>query len=338
MGSTIIVTGGPLCISTNSGATWTIALASGGFSSAACSADGRKIYIGAEGALFISTNLGVTWMTNHSPSGYVTSIACSADGSRVAVADMGSNIFYSADGGTTFTAETLPTLEIGCVAMSSDGSKLIASISESDDGSPIYRSVDSGMTWTQTAPVDRWNILASSADGTKLAATDGYYVMTSTNSGLTWVSNTTPLSGKQDALAPLACSADGMRLAAGTWPGPVCISLDSGRTWTTNNSPSADWFSIAMSADGSAVFASGSDNIYVAHIPAQPSLSIMSIASNVVLSWPLPSTGFVLQANGDLTSTNWTAVTNSVTATNYWNQVTLTPPATGNVFYRLANQ
>jgi hypothetical protein len=38
-----------------------------------------------------------------------------------------------------------------------------------------------------------------------------------------------------------------------------------------------------------------------------------------------------------LTSTNWTAVTNSVTATNYWNQVTLTPPATGNVFYRLAN-
>jgi hypothetical protein len=37
-----------------------------------------------------------------------------------------------------------------------------------------------------------------------------------------------------------------------------------------------------------------------------------------------------------LTSTNWANVTNSVTPTNYWNQVTVAPPASGNAFYRLA--
>ena len=93
-----------------------------------------------------------------------------------------------------------------------------------------------------------------------------------------------------------------------------------------------------MCADGSVLLASAGHVFYAAHIPAQPSLGIASSGSNVVLSWPLPSAGFVLQASGDLTSTNWAAVTNSVTATNYWNQVTPTPPATGNVFYRLANQ
>jgi photosystem II stability/assembly factor-like uncharacterized protein len=334
-GSTIFVFPGEF-ISTNCGASWTSSEVPVNAFSATCSANGGKVYVGSDSEILISTNLGVTWMTNHSPSGDVRSIACSANGSRVAVADMESSIFYSADGGTTFTGETLPTLEIGCVAMSSDGSKLIASISQSDDGSPIYRSVDSGMTWTQTAPVTRWDALTSSADGTKLAAVGGFYIWTSTNSGLTWVSNRTLVNYPE----LLASSADGTVLATAPGygiSGPICISLNSGGTWTTNNSPSEDWLSIAMSADGSEVLACGSYNLYVAHIPAQPSLSIAASGSNVVLSWPLPSTGFVLQASGDLTSTNWAAVTNSVTATNYWNQVTLTPPATGNVFYRLAN-
>jgi hypothetical protein len=58
--------------------------------------------------------------------------------------------------------------------------------------------------------------------------------------------------------------------------------------------------------------------------------------SNLTLSWPLPSAGFVLQQSVDLTSTNWANVTNSVTPTNYWNQVTVALPAGGNAFYRLA--
>jgi hypothetical protein len=90
-----------------------------------------------------------------------------------------------------------------------------------------------------------------------------------------------------------------------------------------------------MSADGSVFFAAGY-GIYMAQIPAQPSLSITPSGANLTFSWPLPSAGFVLQQSVDLTSTNWVNVTNSVTPTNYWNQVTVAPPASGDAFYRLA--
>jgi hypothetical protein len=56
----------------------------------------------------------------------------------------------------------------------------------------------------------------------------------------------------------------------------------------------------------------------------------------VVVSWPYPSTGFSLQQNGDLSTTNWTGGgTSPVHVGNEW-QVTVSPPA-GNRFYRLKN-
>src|SRR3989442_2289024 len=64
------------------------------------------------------------------------------------------------------------------VASSADGIKLVAaergnSSYAEDLPHPIYTSADSGMTWTQTsAPTNTtiWSSVASSADGTKLAA------------------------------------------------------------------------------------------------------------------------------------------------------------------------
>ena len=58
--------------------------------------------------------------------------------------------------------------------------------------------------------------------------------------------------------------------------------------------------------------------------------------STVEISWPAPSTGFVLQQNNNLTTTNWTTVTNSVTSSGGTNEVFVSPP-TGNEFYRLVN-
>jgi hypothetical protein len=139
----------------------------------------------------------------------------------------------------------------------------------------------------------------------------------------------------------IACSADGTRLLIADKFDSLYTSLDSGQTWVTNYMLGTEWTGLAMSADGSLMLASayGGTNggIYVAQIPAQPSLSIAPSGTNLALSWPLPSTGFVLQQSADLTSTNWANVTNTVTPTNYWNQVTVSPPASGNVFYRLVN-
>ena len=185
-----------------------------------------------------------------------------------------------------------------------------------------------------TDSAHRWLSLACSADGATIAALAGYAPAISRDSGKTWVTNNGP-----EGASIIASSADGTRIVAaqgGAYGGLIFTSVDSGQTWATNNAPNTSWTGVAMSADGSVLFASGGRRTYAAQIPAQPSLSIAPSGTDLALSWPLPGTGFVLQQSADLTSTNWVNVTNAVTPTNYWNQVTVSPPASGNVFYRLA--
>ncbi len=69
----------------------------------------------------------------------------------------------------------------------------------------------------------------------------------------------------------------------------------------------------------------------------RPSLSIaLSSLNSVLISWPSPSTGFVLQENADLTTTNWTTNSYPMTTINGTNSIAITSP-TGNLFFRLTN-
>ena len=63
---------------------------------------------------------------------------------------------------------------------------------------------------------------------------------------------------------------------------------------------------------------------------------VTSTITGVVISWPPPSTGFVLQQNGNLASTNWTTNSAAITTSNGTNNVSITP-LTGNQFFRLAH-
>jgi hypothetical protein len=65
-----------------------------------------------------------------------------------------------------------------------------------------------------------------------------------------------------------------------------------------------------------------------------PSLSISNAAQNVVISWPSPYTGFVLQQNSDLTTTNWTSFDGTINSNSTTMSATITPAA-GNLFFRL---
>lgn len=71
-----------------------------------------------------------------------------------------------------------------------------------------------------------------------------------------------------------------------------------------------------------------------------PYLSIRTTNSNsAVLSWPAAATGFVLQQDAALTSTNWSNVntnTYPITVSNGTNYVTV-PVNPGNQFFRLVN-
>jgi hypothetical protein len=66
-----------------------------------------------------------------------------------------------------------------------------------------------------------------------------------------------------------------------------------------------------------------------------PLLTIFRPSSNtVVVSWPSPSTGWYLQQNGDLSTTNWIAPVESITDNGTIKFVIINPPM-GHRFYRL---
>ena len=111
-----------------------------------------------------------------------------------------------------------------------------------------------------------WYSIASSADGTKLAAVDEYasysdsYIYTSTDSGVTW---TAQLNSGSRYWSSIASSADGTKLAAvDSNNGYIYTSTTSGATWSTNGNSSGqhNWTSITSSSDGTKLVAVVSGN------------------------------------------------------------------------------
>ena len=69
--------------------------------------------------------------------------------------------------------------------------------------------------------------------------------------------------------------------------------------------------------------------------PGSPLLRVVLSSTNtVVVAWPAPSTGFSLQQNPTVGTTNWSGVTNSISVVGSENQVIVAPPV-GNRFFRL---
>ena len=107
--------------------------------------------------------------------------------------------------------------------------------------------------WTLTsAPSTGWRAVATSADGTHLAAAANAInpglIYTSTNSGQTWVLTSATTAG---FFASIASSADGTHLAAADSNSElIYTSTNSGGTWTKTSAPQKVWTSIASSADG----------------------------------------------------------------------------------------
>jgi hypothetical protein len=76
-------------------------------------------------------------------------------------------------------------------------------------------------------------------------------------------------------------------------------------------------------------------SLFAVQTPDAPFLTIRLTTTNTaVVSWPSPSTGFTLQQNADLLTTNWVAAPQSVTD-NGTNKFIIVNPPTGNRFYRL---
>jgi photosystem II stability/assembly factor-like uncharacterized protein len=119
--------------------------------------------------------------------------------------------------------------------------------------------------WTVTnAPSLVWSAIASSADGTKLAAViNSGLIYTSTNSGLLW---TAQAGSSSLAWSAIASSADGVKLVAAVNGGYIYTSTNSGITWTQQTSSgSRAWAAVISSTDGTHLTAAVSSGfIYTA--------------------------------------------------------------------------
>ena len=102
------------------------------------------------------------------------------------------------------------------------------------------------------------------------------------------------------------------------------------------STPPGQFFGIVTFQGGADIFAitNLSSQAFQVILPSA-ALGIAASDTNLVLFWPSPPGGFVLQQNSDLTTTNWMAVTKTPDFTNGQNQSTLSP-ALGSQFYRLA--
>jgi len=137
----------------------------------------------------------------------------------------------------------------------------------------------------------------------------------------------------------------------GPGSGSVYVFSVDGTLLTTLNNPTpatGDWFGYRLAAFGNegviigAPFddtgATDAGTVYLFSVPSQPtapSLTIQRIAPNtVVVSWPSPSTGFVLQQNADMTATNWTTPSETVTDNGTVKSIIASPAPYGRL-YRL---
>lgn len=158
-------------------------------------------------------------------------------------------------------------------------------------------------------------------------------IYTSTNSGFTWTTTSAPSNHWQ----AVASSIDGSKLVAVPLNGLIFTSTDFGTTWISNNVPSPRWSSVACSADGGRLFAAeNGGGIYTLQSVPTPDLSITLSGGGLLISWPVPSSPFVLQENSDLIRPTWTELTTPPTLNllNLHNEVRVAPPS-GTRFYRL---
>jgi photosystem II stability/assembly factor-like uncharacterized protein len=349
---------GSIYASTDSGVTWAQTSAPSNQWTCVCSsADGTTIVAAPRpytipALIYVSKDSGITWTSNNTTSAEWYSVASSADGTKlvaVGTADTGDEgvVYTSTNSGITWVSNS-PPINTSCwsaVSSSADGSKLVVGSAYGQ----ICISTNCGATWqpTYNALSNAWESVASSADGCKVVAVSELYwaaggsIISSTDSGMTWTSNNVPSAD----WTSVASSADGNKLVAVV--GIIYVSTDSGATWTPDAWTLGDFsnglLTVASSADGCKLVGVDGGGIYssavlgpifTSYTTPSPQLNLVSLSTNLLLSWIIPSTTFLLQQSSDLT--NWSIVTNQSTLnfTNLQNQVTLPLPS-GNSLYRL---
>jgi hypothetical protein len=211
---------GGIYVSTNGGGIWTPSAAPANqWHALAMSPDGTKLMaLPATGApLYMSTDSGTSWQTNNLSANFLMAVAASADGNQWAVVEGGGGVFVSTNIGISWASNNVNSwpFDAPCLAASADGHILVAA--QGGNGGSICISTNLGASWNTNTVRKVWGSVAASADGRRLIAGSYPAIYTSTDFGMTWISNTAPSM----TWRAVASSADGSKLVAATWPGGI---------------------------------------------------------------------------------------------------------------------
>jgi hypothetical protein len=233
---------GKIYTSSDSGQSWLPRDTDRNWVGVASSADGAKlIAAAANDYIYLSTDSGATWIPQMVLSSGWSSVASSADGSVLMMSDVtlsstrvyvSTNVFFF----NPILRLTVANMTFKSMALSADGTKLIAATGGPAGGGQIYLSSDSGVSWTNFyvgSTFASWSSVASSADGSRLLAAESdavngtaNYIYISGDSGVTWTQQEAPRFWNS-----VTCSNDGAKLVA---------AAKNGQIWTSSPVVSSD--------------------------------------------------------------------------------------------------
>lgn len=265
-------TSGKIWTSGDGGTTWAEQNVAGysHWADVAISSDGLKVTAAsADGGLWFSSDGGVTWKQAFEAGNRVwKNIACSSDGMRIAAAAENGGLWTSGDAGATWRRDEKAggnfVYRWQALTMSEDGTRLAVA----EEAGGIWTLNPNGPVWTErlSSSSKLWTGLASSGDGTRLAAA-GYNINSSyITPGNLWASTdfgqNWGLSAGQSGIdwRGLAMSGDGSVMVAAAYSDGVLTSPDQGITWTPKVDVKLGIIeAVTVSTDGSlvAVVASG---------------------------------------------------------------------------------
>ncbi len=233
-GTILVDTGEGIFRSTNDGATWTnVEQASNGGAVRSLS-NPSVVYAPGGCYLYKSTDGGQTWgATTATCTPGASVIGISATNPNTVLLFDASTEYRSTDGGVTFPQSiAIPFSSYyfpspSPIVASPDGSLYAVAGS-----SGLYKSTDSGVTWSQLghgAPANAAAFALSASNAAILYADDGTSVYKSTNSGASWST-----IGPGTAVKYLAVDPTNPQTLYGTSPqsARVITSTDGGATWT----------------------------------------------------------------------------------------------------------
>jgi hypothetical protein len=356
---TATVSGGQIYVSTSFGTTWTPYGPTAYWLDIHMSG-AANIMVAAvnNGPLYISTNTGQAWSTISTTNNVLPSsanwgnVGISSDGTYLVATISGGSIYTSTNGGafwanvqTTVTGTSAGASWSNCLAISGNGSTIVAGQSNTSGGSGLlYVSINtvfiktiSTSTWsannipasinvesgTQSITTQAWTSVSISSNGQVMAASSsnslGGYLYLSTNTGTNWSLNTT-LSSSQINVSSVALSTSGQYILVSVSSSNLYVSTNTGTSWTTISN-AQPWTEVAVSSDGQAMVAVGTNiQPYVStnygknwssYGTAQnyTAVSVSSTGNNMAAG----TTGGQIYLSSN-TGANWAALTNSTTA------------------------